>query len=166
MAAAHNKSELMKVTAKEWDRIYLLLKDLPEEFAVLPDEEGFSVKDVVVHRAHWISLFLRCYHDGWQTIDALFPKQNYRRSELKRYSLALREREKDVSWTEALARLDTAHEEFVALIDTLSDAQLYGGPMAGSHNRWSTGRWAEAAGPSHLRLALKYVRKRLRDMKL
>ena len=80
----------------------------------------------------------------------LFPKKNYRRSELKRYSLALREREKDVSWPEALARLDTAQEEFVALIDTLSDAQLYGGPMAGSHNSWSTGRWAEAAGPSHL----------------
>ena len=93
-------------------------------------------------------------------------QENYRRSELKRYSLALREREKDVSWPEALARLDTAHEEFVALIDALSDAQLYGGPMAGSHNSWSTGRWAEAAGPSHLRLALKYVRKRLRDMKL
>ena len=166
MAAAHNKSELMKVTAKEWDRIYPLLKDLPEELAVLLDEEGFSTKDGVVHRAHWIGLFLRCYHDGWETLDVLFPKKNYRRSELKRYSLALREREKDVSWPEALARLDTAHEEFVALIDALSDAQLYGGPMAGSHNSWSTGRWAEAAGPSHLRLALKYVRKRLRDMKL
>ena len=165
MAAASNKSELMKVTAREWDRIYPLLKDLPEELAVLPDEEGFSIKDVVVHRAHWISLFLRCYHDGWQTIDVLFPKKNYRRSELKRYSLALREREKDVSWTEALARLDTAQEEFVSLIETLSDAQLYGGPMEGAHNSWSTGRWAEAAGPSHLRLASRYVRKRLRDMK-
>ncbi|WP_424377037.1 ClbS/DfsB family four-helix bundle protein, partial [Lentibacter algarum] len=54
MAAASNKSELMKVTAREWDRIYPLLKDLPEEFAVLPDEEGVSIKDVVVHRAHWI----------------------------------------------------------------------------------------------------------------
>ena len=165
MAIAHSKSELMKVTAKEWDRIYLLLKDFPEELAVLPDEEGFSVKDVVMHRAHWISLFLRCYHDGWQTIDVLFPKKNYRRSELKRYSLALRQREKDVSWTEALARLDTAHEEFVSLIETLSDAQLYGAPMEGAHNSWSTGRWAEAAGASHLRLASKYVLKRLRDMK-
>ena len=165
MAAAHNKSELMKVTAKEWDRIYPLLKDLPEELAVLPDEEGFSIKDVVVHRAHWIGLFLRCYHDGWETLDALFPKKSYRWSDLKRYSLVLRQREKDVSWPEALARLDAAQEELVALIDTLSDAQLYGGPMAGSHNSWSTGRWAEAAGPSHLRLALKYVRKRLRDMK-
>jgi len=145
MAAAHNKSELMKVTAKEWDRIYPLLKDLPEELAVLPDEEGFSIKDVVVHRAHWIGLFLRCYHDGWETLDALFPKKSYRRSDLKRYSLALRQREKDVSWPEALARLDAAQEELVALIDTLSDAQLYGGPMAGSHNSWSTWRWTKSS---------------------
>ena len=75
MAAAHNKSELMKVTAKEWDRIYPLLKDLPEELAVLPDEEGFSIKDVVVHRAHWIGLFLRCYHDGWETLDAALSQE-------------------------------------------------------------------------------------------
>ena len=153
MAAAHNKSELMKVTAKEWDRIYPLLKDLPEELAVLPDEEGFSIKDVVVHRAHWISLFLRCYHDGWETLDALFPEKSYRRSDLKRYSLALRQREKDVSWPEALARLDAAQEELVALIDTLSDAQLYGGPMAGSHNSWRSERRAKAPGPHPLRLA-------------
>ena len=88
-AAASNKSELRKVTAREWDRIYPLVKDLPEEFAVLPDEEGVSIQDVVVHRAHGIGLFLRCYHDGWQTIDALFPQKNYRRNELQRYSLAL-----------------------------------------------------------------------------
>ena len=165
MRVAQTKVDLVGISRAEWSKLMLTLECVPDDVAEKLDADGRSIKDVVVHRAHWISLFLECYHDGWETIDALFPAKNYRRSELKRYSLALREREKDVSWTEALAGLDTAQEEFVALIDTLSDAQLYGGPMEGAHNSWSTGRWAEAAGPSHLRLASRYVRKRLRDMK-
>jgi len=41
------------------------------------------------------------------------------------------------------------------------EAELYGGPMPGGTG-WTTGRYAEAAGPSHYRSAAKFLRAALR----
>jgi len=37
--------------------------------------------------------------------------------------------------------------------------------MQGANNDWTTGRWAEAAGPSHYRSAAKFIRQCSREAK-
>jgi len=54
--------------------------------------------------------------------------------------------------------LHAHHAKLCAFIDNLSEAALYGVAMKGAKNNWTTGRWAEAAGPSHYRSAAKYMR--------
>jgi hypothetical protein len=58
--------------------------------------------------------------------------------------------------------LRDTNANLIDFIDAHSDADLYGGPMKGANNHWTTGRWAEAAGASHYRSAAKYVRAAIR----
>lgn len=54
------------------------------------------------------------------------------------------------------------HAALMGFLEEQSESDLYGGPMKGARNDWTTGRWAEAAGPSHYRSALKWCRACLR----
>ena len=62
--AATTKDELLTVTKKEFDKLDKLLVQVNEQTALVRDENETSVKDIVGHRAHWISLFFGWYHDG------------------------------------------------------------------------------------------------------
>lgn len=160
--AATSKRELLNVAEKEYGVLIRILADFPVSIQLKKDEEDTSPKDVVGHRAHWIDLFLGWYRDGQVGRKVHFPAKGYKWNETKRYNSDLRSRQSDLSWTDALVLLEVRHLELLALIENLSEDDLYGAPMKGGNNKWTTGRWAEAAGPSHYRSATKYLRQRIR----
>ncbi|MEP3048723.1 MAG: ClbS/DfsB family four-helix bundle protein [Roseibium sp.] len=160
--AAKSKSELLAVTAKEFEKFQKILQDLPAVLQLEKDNDGTSPKDIVGHRAHWIELYLGWYRDGQEGKQVYFPAKGYKWNDLKRYNADLRDRQSALSWQSVVSLLDTNHNELLALIEGLSEDQLYGGPMKGANNAWTTGRWAEAAGPSHYRSAAKYLRQRIK----
>ena len=95
------------------------------------------------------------------------PDHGVKWSELKSYNAGLRERYGPLAWKEVTDRLDAAHARLLAWMEAAEDGVIYGGPMPGGNGTWTTGRYAEAAGPSHYRSAAKYVRaclKHVRDM--
>lgn len=159
---ATRKDDLIAVTTKEWGKLAKLLASVDPALALVKDADDTSIKDIVAHRAHWIRLFLGWYADGQAGKEVFFPARGYKWNDLKRYNADLRARQADMDWAAAQADLETAYAAFVGLIDGLSDAELYGGPMKGAKNAWTTGRWAEAAGPSHFRSATKFIRARCR----
>lgn len=161
---ASTKTELDAVTRKEFAKLEQALASVPEDVALLKDEDDTSIKDIVAHRAHWIELFMGWYADGQAGKPVCFPAKGYKWNDLKRYNSDLRDRQKDLSWDRAKRQLATRHEELLSFIQGKSDRELYGGPMAGAKNNWAPGRWAEAAGPSHYRSATKYIRARLRSL--
>jgi hypothetical protein len=59
--------------------------------------------------------------------------------------------------------LQSRHAKLIQFLSDHSDAELYCGPMQGANNKWTPGRWAEAAGASHYRSAAKFIRKVLRS---
>lgn len=162
MPAAVTKDELLEVAAKEFDKLSLLLERVDEDLALAKDDDDTSVKDTVAHRAHWIGLFLGWYHDGLAGKKVHFPAEGYKWNELKRYNADLRAQQANLSWSEACTKLRRSHDELTEFIETHSNEDLYTGPMAGANNKWTPGRWVEAAGPSHYRSASKYIRHRLR----
>lgn len=162
---AQSKEELLKVTGKEWDALARVLAEFPAMLRLEKDDDGISPKDIVGHRAHWIELFLGWYRDGQAGKKVFFPAEGYNWNDLKRYNADLRQRQSAFSWTSVTSMLEANHIELLALIEGLSDDELYGAPMKGSKNAWTTGRWAEAAGASHCRSATKYLRKRMRGAK-
>jgi len=93
-----------------------------------------------------------------------FPAEGYKWNDLKRYNADLRATQSSVTWDESRKAFLKAHRRLAKFVTALSEDDLYGGPMAGANNKWTPGRWAEAAGPSHYRSAGKYVRAQLRNL--
>ncbi len=162
MPAATNKSDLIAVTQKEYDKLQKLIAPLDEAVAMHKIDD-VSIKDIIGHRAHWISLFLGWYHDGQAGKEVHFPAPSYKWNELPRYNAALRETQADMSWDDACDLLARNTNKLLDFMETRDDAALYGRPMKGANNNWTTGRWAEAAGASHFRSAAKYIRKAIKS---
>jgi hypothetical protein len=159
MPAATTKSELIAVTDKDWSRLDDLLSGIPEELTARAFGDGATIRDIVCHRAHWIGLFFQWRDEG---SDARMPDHGVKWSELKTYNAGLRQRYRDTTWEDALSRLRAAHARLRGFFEDADEATLYGGPMPGGTG-WTTGRYAEAAGPSHYRSAAKFIRGCLRQ---
>ncbi len=162
---ATTKDELFEVTKREFLKLEKLLASIHPDEALIKDADDISIKDIVAHRAHWIDLFLGWYEDGQAGKDVFFPAKGYKWNELKQYNADLRAKQIRVSWTQACSALKTSHDRLLAFISRSPDSVLYDGPMKGAKNDWTTGRWAEAAGPSHYRSAGKYIRARLKVLR-
>ena len=162
---AKSKLDLITVSDREFAKLQALLEPLGPDEALLKDATGVSIKDVIGHRAHWIELFLGWYKDGKAGKEVHFPEKGYKWNELPRYNADLREAQKDMDWPTALTLLKKNHRKLSAFIEKQTETALYGGPMPGAKNDWTTGRWAEAAGPSHYRSAAKFIRGRLKEIR-
>ncbi len=162
--SAKSKTELLDVTDKEYEKLLKLIVAVSDDIALLKDDEDTSIKDVIAHRGHWIDLFLGWHADGLAGKPVFFPADGYKWNDLKRYNADLRARQTGMTWTEAKNALQASHDALVRLLQNSSNDVLYGGPMKGANNKWTTGRWAEAAGPSHFRSASKYLRARLKAL--
>lgn len=160
MPAATCRADLIAVTEKEWDKLDKLLRAVPERLAVEKDADGWSIKDVVAHRAHWNGLFFQWLEEG---AAAEMPDHGVKWTQLKPYNAGVIDRYDGLVWAEACDRLAAGHARFMTFLRASDDTALYGGPMPGGNGKWTTGRYAEAAGPSHYRSAAKYIRARLRS---
>lgn len=161
--AAKSKAELLAVTLKDYDKLESLISDLPDHQALVKDVDGASIKDIIGHRAHWISLFLGWYADGLAGKRVEFPAPGYKWNELKAYNSELRRSQSGLSWEQVRQLLSDNHARLTGFISSHSDEDLYAAPMKGANNNWVPGRWAEAAGPSHYRSAAKYIRQTLKS---
>lgn len=161
MPAATGKAELRTVTIDEFVKLTKLLEAVSEVKSGVSHDNA-TIKDVIGHRAHWTLLFLGWYSDGQAGKPVYFPAEGYKWTDLKRYNADLRNTQADLSWDDVKAMLHDSHTQLVSFIDAHSNADLYGGPMKGANNAWTTGRWAEAAGASHYRSAAKYMRAAMR----
>ncbi|MDV7142512.1 ClbS/DfsB family four-helix bundle protein [Tropicimonas sp. TH_r6] len=162
MPAATCKTDLIAVTMREFERLTRQLDEIDAAQALVADESGISIKDIVGHRAHWISLFLGWYVDGQSGREVHFPAPGYKWNQLPAYSAVIRSRQRGLGWLEARALLAEYHAQLLAFLQVRDEAELYGGPMKGARNDWTTGRWAEAAGASHYRSAAKTARAMLK----
>lgn len=161
--AAKNKSELLAITQREFEKLSTLIDPLEADTALEKGDEDTSIKDVIAHRAHWMELFLGWYADGLAGKTVYFPAEGYKWNDLKRYNADLREAQSDLDWPGAVTLLNANYGKLTAFISGRSETELYGAPMKGANNAWTPGRWAEAAGSSHFRSASKYVRASLKQ---
>ena len=158
MPAATNRADLISTTEKEFTKLIVLLAGVDDDLAKRPFEDGVSIKDVIGHRAHWTGMFFEWYTQGQETGKADIPAKGYKWNQLKEYNAKLRADQQGLGWADVRGRLESSHARLVDFIIGMSDADLYGDPMKGGGNKWTTGRWVEASGASHYRSAAKYVR--------
>jgi len=158
MPAATTKADLLAVTEKEYAKLCALIAAIPEAQALKKREAATSIKDVIGHRAHWARLFLGWYAEGQKGGKVAIPAPGYKWNELKAYNAQIRAEQAGLGWQAARALLAENHAALLKFLKAKDDKALYGGAMKGGGNAWTTGRWAEAAGPSHYRSAAKWIR--------
>lgn len=159
---ATTKADLIALAEKDFAKLQQTIASIPAPQALRRREDDTSIKDVIAHRAHWITLFLGWYADGQAGKEVHFPAPDYNWGQLKAYNAALRAQQAELGWEAACDMLAEQHAALMGFLQARSEAELYDGPMQGARNDWTTGRWAEAAGPSHYRSALKWIRACLR----
>ncbi len=165
MPAATTRADLLAVTEKEFAKLTKLLEDLDDAAALYEFQDSSSIKDVIGHRAHWSDLFLGWYEQGQKTGQADIPAKGYKWSQVKEYNARLRDQQRGLSWGEVCAMLNDSHTRLIRFIESQTDSALYAGPMKGGNGKWTTGRFAEAAGASGYRSAAKFVRGSIRAQK-
>ena len=164
--AASNKVDLLSLTEKEFSKLDTLVSEISDKTALAPHpKDTISIKDTIVHRAHWIDLFLGWYRDGKAGKEVQTPAPGYKWNQLKEYNAKLRDQTRDVSWKDAKAHLTKSHKKLMRLLKSLDNKALYGPKQFDWLNNWTLGRWAEASGPSHYRSATKYIRQILKAVK-
>jgi len=159
---ATSKEQLIEVTRREWDRLARVIAGLEPDDAMQPFDDGLSAKHIIGHRAHWIELFFTWYEAGQRGEYPAIPAEGYKWNQLPAYNAWLREAQKDLSWETVCAMLEVQNRRLLRFLEQQGDEKLYGDPMPGGGNHWTTGRWAEAAGASHYRSATKYLQAQLR----
>lgn len=164
MPAATNRADLIAVTEKEYRKLRTLIDPIPENAALTPVSEGWSMRDIIAHRAHWSGLFFT-WKEGGEAGDSVeTPAPGYKWNQLKAYNAMVIAAARDRSWDRVRADLETAHRRMMGYLLGADDAELYTPGLYPWMNAWTLGRWAEAAGSSHYRSAAKAIRKRLRDL--
>ncbi|MEM0948969.1 MAG: ClbS/DfsB family four-helix bundle protein [Pseudomonadota bacterium] len=166
MPAAQTKDELVSACADAFARLQTDLAKVPEPLANAPDAEGWSVCAVIAHRAYWIDLFLGWWSDGKAGRPVRMPAPGYSWQDVKALNTRLRSDQAVLTWGDARKLLDDRHKRLMTLLNELDDARLYGGPMTGGNGKWTTGRYAEAAGASHYRSAQRFVRRRMKEARV
>lgn len=164
MPAATNKADLLAVCIAEYAKLERLIAPLSEEQASAPDDEGWSIRDVIHHRAHWAGLFLTWRAGGEAGGEVQTPAPGYKWNQLKAYNASVQEAGRERGWAQVKVDLAQAHEALMANLERSSDRELYTARLYPWMNKWTLGRWAEASGASHYRSAAKFIRKRLREM--
>jgi hypothetical protein len=163
MSAATNRADLIVVTEKEYAKLRRLIDPIPEARALVPDADGWSIRDIIVHRTHWSGLFF-VWKTGGEAGEAVqTPAPGYKWNQLRAYNATIRAAASETGWSAACADLATAHGRMMAYLRGADEAELYTPGLYPWMNRWTLGRWAEAAGASHYRSAAKAIRKMLRD---
>ncbi|MEO0903339.1 MAG: ClbS/DfsB family four-helix bundle protein, partial [Pseudomonadota bacterium] len=112
MTAATCRADLRAVTIKEYGKLAQLIAPLSKTQATATHDES-TIKDVIGHRAHWITLFLGWYADGQAGKRVFFPAEGYKWNDLKRYNADLRERQAQFGWNDVRAMLQTAHHDLL-----------------------------------------------------
>ncbi|QPH55714.1 ClbS/DfsB family four-helix bundle protein [Pontivivens ytuae] len=163
MPAATTKADLLAITRRDYAKLEKLLASIPEDVALAKDADGISIKDIVGHRAHWIDLYLGWYADGQAGREVHIPAKGYNWAQLKPYNAKVRAEQAGLGWAAAQAMLANNHAALLGHLEALPDEALYGAPMIGSE-KWTAGRFAESAGPSHYRSAIRAIRASLKAL--
>ena len=111
MPAAKTKTDLLRVTEKEIPSATPCPTACPDTLRLWPDPDaqGTTPKDIVGHRANWITLFLDWYAKGQAGKPVQTPAEGYKWTDLKRLNADLRAAQSDLSWDAACALLRENH---------------------------------------------------------
>ena len=119
------KAELLSTIEVSWTTLQSTLAKLTEaQLTTIHDEQGWSVKDHIIHLLYWerSALFFlqgKARHTGLDVEEALYATDDE-----DAINAAIFQKHKDLPLAEALARFSKVHQQLVTWLPPLSDVDL------------------------------------------
>ncbi len=118
------KAELLAEIERTWLVLSTALERIPPPQLAAKDAQGWTVKDHVTNMAIWERsvVFLlqgQPRHEGLGVAEAL-----YEQDDVDAINAAIQQQHAELSFADALEQLRSVHGQMMALLDTLSDADL------------------------------------------
>jgi uncharacterized protein (TIGR03083 family) len=131
----------------------------PEQMVAGGVVSEWSVKDVLAHLIEWEQMVLAWYAAGLRGETPQLPAPGYKWSELPQLNQAIYEKHRDRPLEAILAQYAASHAEIVALIQQLSDDELFEARRYSWTRSNTLGAYFVSATSSHYLWARNELRK-------
>ncbi|MDX2077286.1 MAG: ClbS/DfsB family four-helix bundle protein [bacterium] len=161
-----SKAQLLQQTIKNYDVLQAELAKLSPaemiEFGIVGD---WSVKDVLAHLFAWQQMVVSWYRMGKRGEKFITPSEKYTWTQIPALNQEIYETYRDHSLNDIQQKLSASHQETLALIETLTDDELFT-PKTYSWTKSTTlGSYFTSATCSHYDWAYKEIRRGFKTKK-
>ncbi|NPV57161.1 MAG: ClbS/DfsB family four-helix bundle protein [Anaerolineae bacterium] len=126
MSRPTNKSALLAQSQQEYDALNALLANYSDEELCQPGAIGaWSAKDALAHLHAWHLMLLGWMADERKGLKPALPAPGYKWSETPALNQSIHERYQNHALEDVRALLADTHQQMMALIESLSQEQLY-----------------------------------------
>ncbi len=165
MARPQNKSELRDAAEKGYSTLEKLRESMNEEQregAFTFEDRDRCVRDVLVHLHEWHLLLLQWVEKNRSGEDASFLPDGYTWKTYSQMNVEIRDRHQKTDETQAWRMLKESHENVMALIDSLTNEELFTKKYFSWTGTTSLGAYCISSTSSHYDWAAKKLRKHLK----
>ncbi|MDO5747459.1 MAG: ClbS/DfsB family four-helix bundle protein [Actinomycetaceae bacterium] len=172
MARPQTKDELIAAANTQCEKLKELLESLPPEereadfpLALAEGEAGAhwrrdkNCKDVIVHLYEWQQLWLNWVNANMDGEDRPFLPSPYTWKNYAGMNEEFTAKHQNTTYCEALELLETSHEEILAIVQILSNEELFTKKYFSFTGTTSLGSYTVSATSSHYDWAIKKIRK-------
>lgn len=162
MAVPRTKTELLDAIETSFAKLIVELETFPPERVLEGSFEGhvagtaMSLHNLVAYLVGWNELVLKWHRRLAEGLETDFPETGYRWNELGALAQKFYADYADLPYPDLVERLRVAKSNLVALIESRSDAELYGAPWYG---KWTMGRMIQFNSSSPYANARGRIRK-------
>lgn len=166
MAVPANKGELLHAVIDAYDKLARDLACVPTHRAREQTMPGhatgtmMSPADLVAYLIGWNELVLSWHTDRATGVEPAFPVEGFAWNQLGDLAAKFYADYAGLSWPELRSRFETAKNGIVALIQGLSEEELYGAPWYG---KYTAGRMIQFNTSSPYANARRRIRQWLRE---
>jgi uncharacterized protein (TIGR03083 family) len=121
-----SKAELLLRIDRSYAALEQTIGQLKEAQMTTPIDGSWSAKDLLAHVAAWQQVMLR-FHVGGQPFEAVTRLSNvpYGPTPVDQINEAFYERDKDLPLAEVLQAFRAGHQQLLATLDKMSEAELF-----------------------------------------
>ncbi len=161
MSRPVNKAELLDLSEKNLDKLFVFINALPEKvrggwFDLNGRDK--SLTDVICHLHEWHNMMLEWYTVGMSGEKPAIPREGYTWQTLPALNRKIREKYKDTDLADALSMLKESHKKVTVLINKHSDEELFTKKMYPWTGTTSLGAYFISSTSSHYDWALKTIK--------
>lgn len=167
MPRPKNKSELLSLSTKNYDKLSSHINQLPKELKVAsfhPGTMNRNIRDVLAHLHEWHLMMINWYEMGMSGKKPDIPAKGYTWKTVPDLNLKILHKYSDSSLESISNLLEKTHQQISHIIGQHSDEELFEKKRYHWTGTTSLGAYFISATSSHYDWALKLIKKGLKDL--